>query len=402
MANFDLISEDDFFSEEKKSKPEKPSPEKPQPEEDLFTKPEQEEVFSADELTETPDISLPDESSEAVQDFSEDLNENFDFSDSLSEEVNPEIPPVSPVAPESSTEPADEEPEIDEFDEEPGEDAVRKESYEMSDYYDEKQTKINYKPFIWSALALVAVIILFFVGKMYLFDRSGPETAETEQKNAQPAAETTGPSPEEVRRTNYFASLAANTNQTVSDLNGISGAAMNQATLSSVLFYGNDLTFEVFAKNRDALAKLNILLKKNFKNKDIQIVSSQIRPGSKGGVLGVYKLRLAGSGASGGAAKSTPFNDVSQAENWLSAAIVNEGLKTNNLNKRALGNKDGFKLSELDATISGNQKACLSLIRKVGASGKNIKVSKLSLNTTDQQNFNPNRYQLRLILQVFM
>ena len=275
---------------------------------------------------------------------------------------------------------------------------MRKESYEMSDYYDEKQTKINYKPFIWAILALIVVVIIFFVGKSYLFN--GSNATEAEQNVVQP--ETTGPSPEEVRRTNFFNNLAANTNQTASDLSGISGAAMKQATLSSVLFYGEDLTFEVFAKSRDALAKLNISLKNNFKNKDIEIVSSQKRPGSKGGVLGVYKLRLAGSGASGGSVKSTPFNDVNQTTEWLSSIIKSEGLKINSLNKLAMGNKDGFKVIELDAIISGGQNACLSLIQKVGASGKNLKIAKLSLNSTDQQNFNSKKYQLRLILQIFM
>jgi len=224
MANFDLISEDDFFSEEKKAKPEKPLPEKPQPEEDLFTQPEQEDIFSADELTETPDINLPEESAEPAHDFSEDLDDNFDFSDSLSEDADQDEAAPAPTPtpkPEIDLEqPVEDEPETDQ---------MRKESYEMSDYYDEKQSKINYKPFVWGALALIAVVVLFFVGKSYLFDGSDSAALEAEQKAAQPAAETAGPSPEELRRTNFFSNLAAKTNQTTSDLSGISGAAMKQA-----------------------------------------------------------------------------------------------------------------------------------------------------------------------------
>lgn len=381
MANFDLISEDDFFSEEKKDKPEKPLPEKPQPEEDLFSQPEKEDIFSADELAESPDISIPEDESVQTQDFNEDVNENFDFSDEIADDLDNEIPDPEP------------EPEIDE---------IKKESYEMSDYYDEKQDKINYKPFVWGGLAIVFIVVLFFVGKIYLFDKSDSKMAGSEKEAGLSPAETQGSSPEEVRRSNFFGNLAASTNETTSGLSSISNAALKQATLSSVLFYGEDLTFEVFAKSRDALAKINISLKNEFKNKDIQIVSSQKRPGSKGGVLGIYKLRLAGTGASKGAAKSDPFNTINEAGNWLSSLVENEGLKKNSLNTRAIANKDGFKVSEIDAVISGGRGGCLNLVQKIGTSGKNLKISKLSLNATDQQNFNSKKYQLRLILQVYM
>ena len=99
MANFDLISEDDFFSEEKKAKTEKPLPEKPQPEEDLSTQPEQEDILSADELTEEPDITFPEESTDPAKDFNEDPNDSFDTSDAFSKEPDQDdpIPALTPT-----------------------------------------------------------------------------------------------------------------------------------------------------------------------------------------------------------------------------------------------------------------------------------------------------------------
>lgn len=389
MANFDLISEDDFFSEEKKAKPEKPLPEKTQPEEDLFSQPENEDIFSADELTENPDIMIPEEQPDVANDLREDVDENFDYSAELSDE-NENLDSDPDLEPTIGHE---QEPEFEE---------VKKETYEMTDYYDEKQDRINYKPFVWGGLAIVLLVALFFLGKTFLFDTSGSEIAVTEQETGQAPAESAGPSPEEIRRTNFFGTLVANTNGKTSGLSNVSSAVQKQATLSSVLFYGEDLTFEVFAKDRDALAKTNISLKKELKNNDINIVSSQKRPGSKGGVLGVYKLRLAGAGAGTSSAASNPFATISETETWLSSLIDNEGLKKLALNTRAVGNKEGFKVSELDAVINGSRNACLNLVGNIGSSGKNIKISKLSLNASNQQSFNSKKYQLRLILQVYM
>jgi len=387
MANFDLISEDDFFSGEKKEKPDQKTPETPQPDEDLFAQslPEiEEEIFSDRDLEEEINIDL-DESEDlpvTAQDFSEDVKDDFDFS-------QPEADPQPVPEPEPEAE------------------AERQEQQDkpepLPDYYDDKQKKISYKPFIIGVSAVLVIVILFFVGKTYLYNGSSSDDIVEEQKADQAAEETQGPSSEEIRKTNFYAELTGKTKYAASRITGISGVALKQAKLSSVLFYGSDFTFEVFAKTRDELAKLNIQLKNNFKNADIKIISSQKRPGSSGGVLGVYKLNLAGSDGSGaGGSVANPFKSAEEAKSWLVFLSENGSLKKSNLKTRSLGRKEGFDVHEMDVNLSGSRDNLLQFVESVGGSGKNIKISKLSMSAVDKRTFNSKKYKLRLILQIYV
>lgn len=381
MANFDLISEDDFFSGEKKEKPDQKPPETPQPDEDLFALPlPEEEVFKDQDLADdlNVDIAEQEESPAAAQDFSEDVKDNFDFSQP---EAEPQPEP---------------EPEV-----EPQEQQDRPEP--LPDYYDDKQKQINYKPFIIGISAVLAIIIIFFIGKTYLFNGSSSDTLTGEQKADQAAEETQGPSAEEIRKTNFYTELTGKTKFATSRITGISGVALKQAKLSSVLFYGSDFTFEVFAKTRDELAKLNIQLKNNFKNADIKIISSQKRPGSSGGVLGVYKLSLAGNDGSGtGGSVAKPLKSAEEAKSWLTFLAENGSLKKSNLKTRSLGRKEGFDVQEIDVNLSGSRDNLLQFVESVGGSGKNIKISKLSMSAVDKRTFNSKKYRLRLILQIYV
>ncbi len=393
MANFDLISEDDFFSGEEKKKPDQEIPEKSQPDEDLFARPlpeVEDTVFEQDDMPEEPldldDIAEPES---APQDFSEDVKDNFDFSPNDVNAAEPDFPNEPAVMPEPELQP-ESEPEL-----------VTGMEEEVPDYYDDKQKQISYKPFIIGALIIVFIGALLYLGKTFFFDSS--ETAAVEnQKTEQVASDAKGPSPEEIRKTNFYTDLAGKTKSATSNIASVSSAVLQKARLSSVLFYGSDFTFEAFAKTRAGLAKLNIKLKEEFKNNKIKIVSSQDRPGTNGGVFGVYKMTLAGGGGSAASAVSNPFKSVSEAKDWLSFLVENGSLKKKALKTRSLGRRSGFDAVELDASVFGTRDNCLQLIKSIGDANRNITVSKLSLNAVDQRNFNSKKYQMRLILQVFM
>ena len=391
MANFDLISEDDFFSGEEKKKPDQEMPEKSQPDEDLFARPLpdiEETVFEQNDMPDEP-LDLDDiaEQQSAPQDFSEDVKENFDFSTSDTDAVQPEFPEKPAAVSEPQQEP---EPELS-----------KEKGEELPDYYDDKQKQISYKPFIIGALIVVITGALIYFAKSFLFNSS--ETAPVEkQKTEQAASEAKGPSQEEIRKTNFYKDLAGKTKNTTSNIISISGAVLQKARLSSVLFYGSDLIFEAFAKTRAGLAKLNIKLKEEFKNNKINIVSSQDRPGTNGGVFGIYKMILAGGGGSAASTVSNPFKSASEAKDWLSFLVENGSLKMKAFKTRSLGRRSGFDAVELDASVFGSRDNCLQLIKSIGDANRNIMVSKLSLNAVDQRSFNSKKYQMRLILQIFM
>ncbi len=397
MANFDLISEDDFFSGEDKKKPDQERPEKSQPDEDLFARPLPEiedTVFEHEELSEDP-LALEDiaETESVPQDFSEDVKENFDFTPTDTDTAEPDFSNEPVAVPEPTPKPEPEsgyEPEMAEGSEEA-----------LPDYYDDKQKKLSYKPFIIGALIVILLGALLYMGKIFFFDSSKTATVE-KQKTEQVASEVKGPSPEEVRKTKFYTDLAGKTKAATSNITSVSGAVLQKARLSSVLFYGSDFTFEAFAKNRAGLATLNIKLKEEFKNNKIKIVSSQDRPGTNGGVFGIYKMTLAGGGGSAASAVSNPFKSASEAKDWLTFLVENGSLKKKAMQTRSLGRRNGFDAVELDASVFGTRDNCLQLIKSIGDANRNISVSKLSLNAVDQRNFNSKKYQMRLILQVFM
>ena len=409
MADFDLISEDDFFSEEKKDKPAPKKPEEPQQDDDLFAQTidssEKEELFTDDDFSDLPELDDTSEQIEKPQDFSEDINESFDFTEGLTDDTsfdldkdlpNPEPEPL----PEPEPEPApDFEPEP-----QPGAAPAPPPSAEIegAEYIDDKQGKISYKPFVYGVIVVAVLVGLFFLGKIFIFDKDKAEPV-AEDKAAENVQVQQGPTEEEIRVSNYYADLAGGTKQTATKISGISGVTSQRAKLSSVLLYGNDLKFEVFANSRDELAKFNMALKNKFKTGKIKLISSQNRPGKSGGVLGVYQVNMAdGSGSAGKAEVAQPFKSADEAKSWLSFLVENGSLKANNLKVRSLNRKDGFDVFELDATISGTKNNCLQLLEGVGNSERNVKVYKVSLNSADQRTFNSKKYQLRLILQIFV
>ncbi len=396
MANFDLISEDDFFSGMKKEeKPEKPP--KPEPDEDLFAQPLSGE--EAPVLPEEPENSDENPADLLTQDFSEDLKESFDFNkpdqgiadEGLSPEgeTTPEqdIPAAQDVTPEPEPEP---EPEPTTADE------------EIPDYYDDKQGGINYKPILKGVGIAVAIVALFFVVKLYFF--GGPAEPEKAQTN-KPAVATPkqkGPSPEEIRRNKLYTTVAAETKFKASKVAGITSVAAGQAKLSSVLLYGKELMFEVFAKNRDALAKLNVKLKNTFKDNKISVVATESRPGLHGGILGVYKLTLQPAAGAGGGTLSAPFKSVEDAQGWLKYMADNGSLKIKSMKSRALQREGGSDVYELDAILSGTRASFGQLLKAFGTADKNFTIHKLTINAVDQKNFNKKKYEARLILKIFI
>lgn len=392
MANFDLISEDDFFSGMKKEEQPKEPP-KPEPDEDLFAQPQPE--------TETPVLPEEEPADEnpadlLSQDFSEDVKESFDFDNTAETKITE---PENPVTVEEAVSPAEPVPAEPEPEAEP-----ETAEEEIPDYYDDKQGGINYKPMLkW--VGIVVVILIVFLGiKFYFFSPSSePQAAQPEQTAKTAAPVKNEPTPQEVKRNQLFTALAAKTQYTASKVAGITDVAGARAKLSSVLVYGNDFMFEVFAKNRDALAQLNVKLKNTFKDNSISVVATESRPGPNGGILGVYKLTLhPPTAGSGSGSLSAPFKSVEDAQGWLKYMAENGSIKIKNMKSRALQREQGMDVYELDATLYGSSASFSRLLQTFAGAQKNMTIHKLTLNAVDQRNFNKKKYQARLILKLFI
>ncbi|GEM_PF-3248404 len=398
MAEYDLISDDDFFSELSKNKKDAEKKQAQQPpkdqvgEDDLFTLPDDshEEEFQLDledehafggqtagPETAEESFSPPPTPEDRAEDFSESAQDTFDM-DQVTQEEESEAPPAS-GSPETP--------------------------YLTDDYIDEKQEGINYRPILIGTISIVLLALIFFLVKMYVF----PSKSGRKEKIAKATKEVTastkkaGPTPLQLKKEKFWNSLAGNSRSALGLISGMGKADGKGIKLSSILLYDKDLLFEVFAGSRAELAKYNSTLRENFRNKKISIVASDSRPGNKSGIFGLFKVDLNQvQSASTAAAKVTnPFKTPQEGEKWLQFLAGNSGLSIKDMNFTPRKAQDVYTIYELNALLHGSKKGCLQFIDAMGNSPKNIKLHKLILNALDQRTFNPARYQMRLILYIY-
>lgn len=382
MGKEDLLNTEDFFSEFKKTdqepkKDQQPSPEK-QKETDIFQEPE-----PAQQEDQTEKIEIPPEpySEEEISPFTEELSQDFhgDLQESLEMDKAEELP--EPDLPAEEPSPAPQKQPID--------------------YIDEKQEKLSYKPFFIGGGIIVVLVILFIVLKSWLFSPS--EQIETPVVSEEPAMEEPKAEDQQAaKRAAFFAGLAAQTSHAASTVSGLVTSASKSNNVSSALLYGDEVLFEVFSSSRDDLARLNIKLKETFKNKKLDVVSTSQRPGTSGGVFGLYSLRLNGKGQAGGQAAGASLNSSQDAEAWIRSLAKQNSLRGPQISTRPVVSEEMFKVVMLEATMSGSQQNCLKMLSDIGSSARNLAIHKLTFNAVDQTGFNKANYQLRLVLKLYM
>lgn len=382
MAVDDLLSEDDFFSENKeKSKEEAQTPSQDFPEDDLFSgmPAKEEEAPSAEESAAAEDrVEISEEpQQEEPQDFSKDVQDELEL-----DEIS------------------------DHGEDEKEEEAPAQGTGGELEYYDDKQEKISYKPFFVGTGIVALIIIIFAVLKFWVFtgDVNAP-VAKTEEEKKAETEQVQKPSAEEIKRNAFYKTLKAKTSQSLGAVSGLASAVGKQNKLSSILLYGDEYLIEVFCKNRSELAKLNMDFKQNRPQQNLEIISSSPRPGSGGGILGLFRLKSEAPAGGAEAAQQdavTPFKDSREAVGWLNFLAENNALFIKKSKTRSLSPSDGFSIYELEASITGDVKNCLNLVDAIASGGKNIEVRKLNLTAVDQRKFNPKKYQLRIILRIYV
>jgi len=372
MASHDLLSEDDFFSDVKKDK---------EHEEEDVLKPElpEDDLFAGGPSTKKETAMVENKTEpEAPQDFSEDVQDQLEI-----DRIEPQEKPLSGQAEKEKPKAEDE---------------------ELTDYYDDKQGGINYKPVLkWVGMAFLLIVIIVAV-KIWLFS-GGEKTPPVTEKKAkvETSGKTKALSAEESRKAAYYSRLSAHTQASLSSLTGLAKALGKKNKVSSMLMYGDERLVEVYSKNRTELAKLNMDFRERFKNLKPELISSSQRPGKNGGILGLFRIHKSATETTGeNAPVNAPFKSAEEALNWLNFLAQNNSLTVKNSTTQNAGSKDEFTLYQLEANIQGSVQNCLQLINDMAASGKNIQVRKLNLTARDQKSFSSKKYQLKLILRIFV
>jgi flagellar basal body-associated protein FliL len=415
MAEHDLWSEDDFFEKlkkEKKAADEFKSPEKTPAEKaphgesletDLFQK--EDEPSLEEEIPAEEDIFAQNEDAALQQEeaFSEQEQEpQPDFDELAAGEDGAVDVDAQDFGAEVATMPSEEEPAAeDEAGEEPQEEPKKRYIIE-DDYEDEKLAPVNYKPVIIGAVVVIALIALFFILRGMFFKKGteGEQAAKTEQQTTagqqgaeQKAAQQVNPLQQQ--QNTFLGQIAALNSANVQLIQNIQEAIHTQnSKLNSLLFYNDEITFEVKSKNRSHLAAVTMRLRNISGLDNLQLVSTE--PQANGGISAVFHAKISTEAANG--QPGTKLADESELQQWITMLAQQFSLKITA--QQALGTASanfGLTRSRNWFRMQGTYDGCLGLVSALAAAKRNIKIRKLVLTATEKKKV----YQIELTLDLF-
>ncbi len=265
--------------------------------------------------------------------------------------------------------------------------------YDYEDDY--KQEGINYKPIIIGVSIVAALVIIFFVVSNLFF---GEDAGETEEK-IETAAEKLQREQEE-RKQNFLAEISKATNQRLGAIHLLTGLDKENVKYSSVLLYGNSLDLEVFAPNREALAKFNLKIKDNPRIKEYKMETVVNRPGSQGGLFALYDVNLKQI-ETAQSAISQKVNIISPSS-WVATVQQQTGLNVHSQRQISSRSENLFTINRNEYELRGSLTNCSSLINSLVSSSQNIYVHKLSLLPKDQQKMSTSSYVLKIVVDFYL
>ena len=264
------------------------------------------------------------------------------------------------------------------------------------DYEDEyKQEGVNYKPILIGLSIVAMVVIIFFVVSNLFFS---DDVAVPEEK-IETAAEKLEKEQGE-KKQNLLAQISRETNQKLSAIQLLTGLDRENVKYSSILLYGNSLDMEVFAANREALARFNVKIKSNPRIKQYKIETVVTRPGSQGGLFALYDLDLKNIEISESTTSSQAT--IISPESWEATLKQQAGLNIQNQRKISSKSENLFTVNRNEYELRGSLNNCLSLLGSFASSNQNISVHKLSLLPTNQQKMSTSSYVLKLVVDYYL
>lgn len=342
------------------------------------------EIFSTmDDPKEEPEINIPDQQGDPLAD----------------ETISPKSPNVDEPEgtqepepfPESDTETTEEDTAVSEFPP-----AEKKTEPLIYDYEDEKQEGLNYKPILIGVGAIAAIAIIYFLVSGLFFGDEGVD--EPEQKVETTAERMQREQTE--RKQAFLLEVNKSTAHRMGSVHMLANLDKKNVKYSSILLYANSLDMEVFASDREGLAKFNQTLKNDQRIKEFKIASVDSRPGSAGGLFALYDMDLK-SLAKFPAVSSQNISNVSPA-NWASTVPQRSSLTLKNQREISSRQENLFLVKRNEYELRGSLNNCLSLINHLASTNQNISVHKLSLLPMDQRKMSASSYLLKLVLDFYL
>jgi hypothetical protein len=265
-------------------------------------------------------------------------------------------------------------------------------SYESFDA-DDKQGGINYKPVLIGISIVAAIVIIFFVVSNLFFGTGGEEI---NQPKVETAAEKLQREQAE-KKQSFLSEISKSTNHRLGSIQLLANLDNKNIKYSSILLYGNSLDLEVFAPNREALAKFNLIIKSNQSITDYKIESVDNRPGSTGGLFALYDINLAKIKTASSA--STNQVNPQTPQTWASNF---KGLTVSSQRDISSKKENLFTVRRREYEFRGSFINSLSLVNQLATSNQNIAVRKLSLLPTDQRKMSSSSYMMKMIVDFYL
>ncbi len=381
MAKYNLLEDDDIFDEEDDLTDDEPVSGLEDDKQEIDTSDDIDIEIDEDLLNiESDDTSLDEQAFQEEQ------------------EVEPSSDEEIPI-PEPETELQQYEPELETEEESLPEDKP----FLTDDFEDEKQSGINYKPIVIAGLIIVFVVLSYFAINTWVLSDSTDSVADAEQTETPAKTQEQIEQEQEAKRKAAFLSkIASKTSADISVVNNTIQNTQNSAKLSSLLVYGESFLFEVFGKDRNEVARVNINLKNNMGANNFQVISSQTRPGSNGGVFGLFKGTLSQGSSSGTKTIHANFNSINDLEKWIKNESASNRLKVKSLINKYIKEENDFRKFEVETTLTGSINDCNAFLKKISSDGSQVQIHKLNMIAVDQKGFQQKKYQLKLILDVFV
>lgn len=382
MAKYNLLEDDDIFDEEDDLTEKVPTDALEEDKQEIDASQEIDIDIDEDLLNiDSPDTFMDDE------DLKEEIEiDNIEEEEPISQEPSPEI---NDFEPEIITEEAN-----SENDDKP---------FLTDDFEDEKQSGINYKPIAIIGSIIILLFLGYFAVDNWILSDSTDSTENIDSASEPVKKQEQIKQEQETQLKQAFLSkVAAKTSADISAVNSAIQNAQSSAKLSSVLLYDESFMFEVFGSDRNDLARVNMKLKENMSGNNFEVISSQTRPGSNGGVFGLYKGTLSSENGIAANNVKTNFNSINDLENWIKSASASNSLKVNSLTNKYLKEENNFRKFEVETTLSGSIDACNTFLKNLSNNASQIQIHKLNLNAIDQKSFQKKKYQLKMILAIYV
>lgn len=245
---------------------------------------------------------------------------------------------------------------------------------------------------IGAIVVLVAVALYFIVPKIFSGGKDKVVTpVETPEEKLKRELQ--------VRKDNFLNTINADRHNRLGYLVQLANIKPARVRYSGYHLYDQNLVLEVFTANRNDLADFNIKLKNTPTFANFKLESVDKRPGTRGGLFGLYDIPTTASNLASGMVTERNYKSP---QDWIAEFTQKNSLTVTAQRQMSTRQEELFTITRIEYKFKGPEQNCLALISFLATSNTNIGVHKLTMLPTNQRDIAKSPYQIHLILDFYM